>query len=219
MKKKLLTATVILAAMSIVGAISFFIAFVRILKVPTGSMANTIIPGDRVLTSLWVGEIKRGDIIVFKFPNDQKIQYMQRVIGLPGETIQVRDTKVYINGQELSERRTKIEGDADDHQGLLKEVSTEGDGPYTVYYDADQAESESNIAAMKFGVSQPFQIPQGHYFILGDCRDNSLDGRFWGTVPGSLIVGKAVMIYVSYEENGMGHTGKLREGRAFIRLQ
>lgn len=119
--------------------------------VPSGSMENTIQPGDRLLGfrfSYWFSEPQRGDIVVFKYPIDKalgkKTNYIKRIVGLPGETIEIRDAKIYINGSE-----TPLE------EPYLKEA-------WTVMNDGFV-----------------FEVPEGCYLTLGDNRNNSSDSRYW----------------------------------------
>lgn len=116
-------------------------------RVPSGSMENTIMTKDRLIGfrfSYWFDEPQRGDIILFPYPVDEKQTYIKRVIGLPGETVEIREGKIYIDGSE-----EPLEED------YLKETWTwENDG-YT------------------------FNVPKGCYFVLGDNRNDSEDGRFW----------------------------------------
>ena len=132
----------------------FFIIYVR---VPSGSMENSIMTKDRLIGfrfSYWFDEPQRGDIILFSYPVDEKQTYIKRVIGLPGETVEIRDGKIYIDGSS-----EPLEED------YLKETWTwENDG-YT------------------------FKVPEGCYFVLGDNRNDSEDGRFWAQI--ALNEGKA----------------------------
>lgn len=119
--------------------------------VPSGSMENTIQPGDRLLGfrfSYWFSEPQRGDIVVFKYHIDKAMgkntNYIKRVIGLPGETVEIRDAKIYINGSE-----------------------TPLDEPYL----------KEEWTVMNDGFT--FEIPEGHYLTLGDNRNNSSDSRYW----------------------------------------
>lgn len=119
--------------------------------VPSGSMENTIQPGDRLLGfrfSYWFSEPQRGDIVVFKYPIDKalgkKTNYIKRIVGLPGETVEIRDAKIYINGSE-----------------------TPLDEPYL----------KEEWTVMNDGFV--FEIPEGHYLTLGDNRNNSSDSRYW----------------------------------------
>ncbi len=190
-KKILISLGGLAAAVLITGGIWYFVSF-RVVRVPSGSMANTIIPGDSVLCSKSARTIARGDIVLFRYPPAPEAQYLMRVIGLPGETIELRGVKVLINGRELIEARTYI--DMGDGKGALKELGAEGEGRYRAYYIKRESENDENINGARYAVKEPFEIPQEHYFVLGDSRDNSLDSRFWGAVPRELVTGKALMI-------------------------
>ena len=161
---------------------------VQAFKIPTGSMENNLLIGDHLLVNkfvfgpmptaleravLPVRDVRRGDIIVFKYPDEPERDFIKRVIGLPGETLELRDKKIYINGQPLDE-------------------------PYVHYIDATHAASEvtSFDVRERYG---PVTVPQGEYFVMGDNRDNSQDSRYWGFLKRNYIKGKAVLIYWSYE--------------------
>src|SRR5215510_884588 len=212
LNKILISIIAVFFLLLLIGTIWGFLSF-RVVNWKTGSMANTIISGDRILCKIGVGEIKRGEIVLFKLPADPKVFYLKRVIGLPGETVQFRGMKVLINGQELAEARTIIDLRTVNGppEGLLPEVSSEGTGKYRVYYEKPGDEIDEELHGMRNGVREPYRISEGHYFVVGDCRDNSLDSRFWGTVPRELIVGKALMILDSSAPGG--------ENRAFTSLQ
>jgi signal peptidase I len=176
------------AALGIVRDI--FIAFVlavfirafavQAYKIPSGSMIPTLLVGDYILVNrlsyglripyykyvLRWGEIKRGDIIVFVFPEEPSKDFIKRVIALPGETIEIRKKKVYINGREIEDKWGFFK---DDYVGPPRD---------------------------DFG---PFQVPQGHVFVMGDNRDESNDSRFWGPVNIENIKGKAFIIYFSWD--------------------
>ena len=199
--------------------------------VPTGSMQNTILIGDYLLVNKFIfapsgnpipflpqRDIKRGDIIVFKYPGNKlhprndssrgivpyQINYVKRVIGLPGETVEFRNNQVFINGQLLPEHR--IIGDADDNESALQthefESSPEG-ATYSVYYSEDTMKAVESGRSMahagyEFGVEgKPMVVPENQFFVMGDSRDNSEDSRFWGFVPRELIVGRAMFVYWS----------------------
>jgi signal peptidase I len=225
---------------------------VQAVKVPTGSMQNTIHIGDHLLVNKFIfapgpvlpflpqREIRRGDVIVFKYPgkyqgdprfrdnpevNDAapdntpyKTNYVKRVIGLPGDVLELRGTDVYINGQPLSEHKVAAvnppgEDDGDplngDERGapLKDELETPlvGEhapkpGPesdYTVFWRPDKMKGARRGPAE----GERFIIPEGHYFAMGDNRDNSLDSRFWGYVPRHAIIGRAMFVYWSYDES------------------
>ena len=177
---------------------------VQAFKIPTGSMENNLLIGDHLLVNKFVfgpsasaGEravlpmrdIRRGDIVVFKYPDDPDRDFIKRVIGLPGDTLELRNKKVFLNGQPLEE-------------------------PYVHFLDTtpDAQEVTSLSVRERYG---PVTVPERHYFVMGDNRDNSQDSRYWGFLPRDLIKGKALMIYWSYEsgredyvEQGAGATVK-----------
>jgi signal peptidase I len=207
--------------------------------VPTGSMQNTILIGDYLLVNKFIfapggkplpflpqREIVRGDIIVFKYPgnkihpeNDRsrgiipyQINYVKRVIALPGETVEFRNNQVFINGQLLPEHR--IIGDADDNESALETREFEqrdANENYTVYY------SENTMSSAQAGRNLPrprdaefgFQgktmvVPENEFFVMGDSRDNSEDSRYWGFVPRDLIIGRAMFVYWSCDRGASG---------------
>ncbi len=214
-KRKRVIAAAVLAV--ILFAVGFYIVFfIRLVKVPTGSMKNTILPGDRVAVNIVFRQIERGDIVIFKFPMDPSVQFIQRVIGLPGESIRLRDKRVYINGNELSERRVSVERVLPDDPSPMKELSADGGGSYSVLYNkADPGDLDLSDDLIPYGIKEPFQIPEGSYFVMGDNRDNSLDSRFWGVVPRDSITGKAFLIY--WSEDPLDK--KTRWDRTFSRLR
>jgi len=213
MSKKGKTLIIVASVLFLVvaGGATNFLIYYRIVRVPTGAMANTIIPGDSVLCRMHVGEIKRGDIVIFKLPTDPKVMYVKRVIGLPGETIQVKGHRVFINGKELSEERALIRLTEGPELPVVRVEPKPQDAWYRVFYDidrfSDQDDFEINPRA-KYGLAQSYPVPQGHYFVMGDSRDNSEDSRYWGTVPRDLIVGEALMIYTSSAKGGEGRLFK-----------
>ena len=216
MSKKGKTLIIVAAALflALAGMGTYFLIYYRIVHVPTGGMANTIIPGDRVLCRMYVGEIKRGDIVIFKLPTDPKVIYVKRVIGLPGETIQVKGHRVFVNGKELPEERALIRLTGEPELPVVKVEPKPQDAWYRVFYDVERYsggdEFEVNPRAV-YGIAEPYPIRQGNYFVLGDSRDNSEDSRYWGPVSRELIVGKTMMI--------VGSTAKGTEKRSFKSLE
>ena len=172
---------------------------VQAFKIPTGSMENNLLIGDHLLVNKFVfgpaarperavlpmRDIHRGDIVVFKYPDEPERDFIKRVIGLPGETIELRNKKVYVNGQPLEE-------------------------PYVHFLEpAHNAQEVTSFDVReRYG---PVTVPAGQYFVMGDNRDNSQDSRYWGFLPRGYIKGQALMIYWSYdsgaptaEDDGLG---------------
>jgi signal peptidase I len=210
----------------------FFMTFVaQSAVVPSASMENSIYVGDHFLVNKFIfgpgptlpflpqREVRRGDIVVFKFPGESspregivqyKTLFIKRVIGLPGETIQVKGANVYVNGKPLPEyhveTRDRLLGN---DKAELKELSApaaRAGEPYAVYYRPETLSKRDGgdadpFSSFKYAVGAPFKIPEGHYFMMGDNRDNSADSRVWGPVSRDLIVGRAMFIIWSYDEH------------------
>ena len=207
--------------------------------VPTGSMQNTILIGDYLLVNKFIfapggkplpfmpqREIERGDIIVFKFPGYPKeltkskaerdqagvpyqTNFVKRVVGLPGDTVEFRSNEVYVNGQPLAENRVTADSPTDRYgrendQAALAVKSEEQRAPdekYSVYYGEDSMEEAIAGRLRPSGVygveGKPYKVPEGSYFVMGDSRDHSLDSRYWGAVSRDLVVGRAMFVYWS----------------------
>lgn len=162
---------------------------VQAFKIPTGSMENNLLIGDHLLVNkfvfsptavaaaraiLPVSTVRRGDVVVFKYPEDPERDFIKRIVGLPGETLEVRNKVVHIDGRPLQEPYVHF-------------LQPAGRGAHEVTsYDVRE----------NYG---PVTIPAGHYFAMGDNRDNSQDSRYWGFLPASYVKGKALLVYWSYE--------------------
>jgi signal peptidase I len=216
---------------------------IQAVTVPTGSMQNTILVGDYLLVNKFIfapggkpvpllpqREIKRGDIIVFKFPGYEDTRgmrsadiaqagapyttnFVKRVIGMPGETIEFRNNQVYIDGVLHPEHRITADlpldkdGDPNDEAPLVVkgEESREDNEKYSVYYkESSMQEAEKGRLGVsgKYGVpGGQIKVPADSYFVLGDSRDHSLDSRYWGFVHRDLIIGRAMFVYWSCDRS------------------
>lgn len=176
-------------------------------RIPSGSMKPTLLEGDFILVNKFtygvrlpvfgtkiikMGEPKRGDILVFRFPNDTSIDFIKRVIGVPGDKISYKDKVVYLNGQPLKQEFLSSVYDTDmigRSYALKHNKEMLPDHPHSVYVDSARPAS-----------SMPeITVPKGMYFVMGDNRDNSEDSRSWGFVPEELILGKAFFIWMSWD--------------------
>jgi len=214
---------------------------VEAFQIPSGSMIPTLEVGDHIFVSKFsyavgipftnakiveLGKPRRGDIIVFKYPPDPSVDYIKRVVGLPGETIEVRHNELFINGQPMAREHLPQpcgagEGGLDGEEDRRScEVWLEHlDGKTHVTHQ----EPNRSIAS-DFG---PVTIPPGNYFAMGDNRDNSKDSRVWGFVPYALIKGKALVVWWSRDpaRGGLSPAGvadwfkSIRWNRFFQRVQ
>jgi signal peptidase I len=221
-RKKLLILSLIGVLLSVALLVGYRLFFLKMVIVPTGAMANTIIPGDRLVVKRTWGGIARGDLVVFRYPKQPEAQYIARVIGLPGESIQVRDDLVFIDGNEIQERRVFVKQVRDFEDGMLEERSSEGSGPYSVFYFLRDQSTRALLGGepneVTFGTRWPFKIPDQEYFVMGDNRDNSYDSRFQGTVPRQLIWGKPTVIYWSSHSNA-AHKENVRWERMWTKVK
>ncbi len=152
-------------------------------KIPSGSMLDTLLIGDYIMVNRFVyapassdlersllpmRDIRRGDIVVFKFPQQPETDYIKRVIGLPGDLLEIRRGVVLINGEPLDE-------------------------PYVIPEHVNSRE-----------VMAPIRVKPGHYYVMGDNRASSADSRVWGQLPRELIKGRALLIWLSVNNDGGG---------------
>ena len=222
------------AVVTVIMALFGMTFIVQAVKVPTGSMQNTITVGDHLLVNKFIfapgprlpvlpqREIRRADIIVFKYPGNPfdperdrqednipfKVNYVKRVIGLPGDTVEVKGLRVYVNGQPLPEHIV-VAQNINDKAPLqtVEDTPRQGNELYDVYYfprtvtAARQGQDVNSSPDFHFAVNgKPAKVPDNSYFVMGDDRDNSLDSRAWGFVPRELVIGRAMFVYWSYDE-------------------
>ena len=164
---------------------------VQAYNIPSGSMKPTLLVGDFILVNKLVyklSEPQRGDIVVFKWPVNPQIDFIKRIIGMPGDTIEVKGEKVFINGKEVPLRFiSKLLEDGTDKL-IYEEILPNGVRHKIALYEYPFIPRKDAYYA---------KIPEGYYFVMGDNRDNSEDSRYWGLLPRENIVGKAFVIYFS----------------------
>jgi signal peptidase I len=160
-------------------------------KIPTGSMENNLLVGDHLIVNKTIFSpasspvdrvlmpmrpIKRGDVVVFKYPKEPDRDFVKRVIGLPGDRLELHRKVVSINGQPLQE-------------------------PYVQFMEPPSKDGPPRRDDLREEYG-PVTVPPGQYFMMGDNRDNSEDSRYWGFMPVSYVKGKALFIYYSFDDTG-----------------
>ena len=199
-------------------------------RIPSGSMLPTLHVGDFILVNkydyglrlpvantkvLEIGAPKRGDVIVFRYPVDTSIDYIKRVVGVPGDTVEYRNKVLYVNGveQKLAAPRDFI--DENTMVTLTEYDETLGDVTHLVAFDHRRPSWVPEGAISKKEPTCTYneagficKVPEGHYFAMGDNRDNSEDSRYWGFVPDENLVGRAVLIWANFGD--MSRVGGFR---------
>jgi len=196
---------------------------VQAFRIPTGSMKDTLLVGDFLLVNKFVygartpdgipftnitlpfwrlpafKQPEPGDIIVFKYPSDPSLDYIKRCIAVGGQTVEMRDGVVYVNGQlEGKQEVVKREWDPDPNENchmIYSKITTSNGKTYEIRHREDH-----NLKSSYENFS-PIQVPAGHYFMMGDNRDNSADSRSWGFLPAENVVGQAMVIYWSWDKS------------------
>lgn len=194
-------------------------------KIPSGSMMPTLLVGDLILVNkfsygvrlpvvhtklLDIGSPQPGDVMVFRFPKDPTFDYIKRVVGVPGDTVSYANKRLSINGKEVL---SKDAGEFFDTERLAysrQYSETVGENAHKVLTDQEKNAPILGLDSfpMKENCSYPSpgavtcKVPEGHYFMMGDNRDNSLDSRFWGFVPEANIVGKAFFVWMNFSDFG-----------------
>lgn len=199
---------------------------VEAFRIPTGSMENTLLVGDFLLvnkfvygirTPDWLGvpftdigfsfpsyrfpgprSVKSGDIIVFKYPGDRTLNYIKRCVATPGQILEVRNKQLYVDGE--------IFENPPESKFLSRSRVKRGIRERGIFGPKGNSWNHDNYG--------PITIPEGKYFVMGDNRDNSADSRYWGFLPEEDVVGKALLIYFSFDK----HT-RLNEFYKFVRWE
>lgn len=205
-----LTKALIWCVIAVIAVRSFI---VEPFKIPSSSMVPSLNIGDHIFVSkfsyglsvpfskiefLKIAEPSRGDVVVFLFPKDESLHYVKRLVGLPGDKIEIKGRTVIVNGEEIKKEAvtdlseiTKITGDTEPSGEYFKEKL--GNVTHLVRYSRGETDySISNIN---------LEVPPDHYFMMGDNRDDSYDSRSWGFVPRENIKGRALMVWLSLDQN------------------
>jgi signal peptidase I len=191
-------------------------------RIPSGSMLPSLLVGDFILVNKFVygirlpvlnkkiiniEEPKRGDVMVFRFPGNPADNYIKRVIGLPGDRILYKEKQLFINGQPV--------GRTDDHDTYAYQEG--GELPVAAKEYTEDLDGVRHAILLSANFNQEpmeFTVPAGHYFVMGDNRDHSNDSRYWGYVPEANLVGKAFLIWFSWDAAHGGGIDWARIGKA-----
>lgn len=188
-------------------------------RIPSSSMVPTLLVGDLILVSKFaygfrlpvldtkvipMGEPERGDVVVFRYPEDPSLDYIKRVIGLPGDVIEYRNKTVFLNGSALA---IEVLGPFSKTDGERKLPGQLLGMEYLTGVDHEILINPTTYDPRFQG--RKWVVPAGEYFVLGDNRDNSRDSRFWGFVPEDHLVGKAFLVWMHLSPSGWGRIGTL----------
>jgi len=185
-------------------------------RIPSGSMIPSLYIGDFILVNKFaygvrmpvfnkvlfdVDKPQRGDVVVFRYPREPSVDYIKRVVGVPGDHIAYYGKVLYVNGKELGRKR-------------IGEYSGPGENNPSMEYEEDLQGVKHNILliSQRPGLDAEYIVPPKSYFMMGDNRDNSNDSRYWGVVAEEYLVGKAFMVWMHF------NNGKIQDGIGFERI-
>ena len=188
-------------------------------KIPSGSMMPTLVAGDFILVNKFsygirlpvlntkiidIDDPKRGDVVVFRYPINPSVDYIKRIVGLPGDRISYQDKTLYVNGEKVTQTPMGFYqgvGSGTNMNGASVRIENLPGREHQMLVRQDQPNHQYPCLAMG-----EYQVPAGHYFAMGDNRDNSNDSRFWCAVPDENLVGEAFFIWMNWEvgEAGVG---------------
>ena len=199
-------------------------------KIPSSSMVPTLLVGDFILVNKYtygirlpvanrklieLGRPERGDVMVFRFPEDPSLDYIKRVVGVPGDRIEYRNKRLSVNGTPVPLRQVDDYLQKERMQFSRRFIETVNGAEHEILLDEDASASFMPARAFPFAGNCNYNmnglactVPPGHYFVMGDNRDNSSDSRVWGFVPDENIVGKAFFIWLNLNE--LGRFGSFR---------
>jgi len=193
-------------------------------KIPSSSMVPTLLVGDFILVNKFtygirlpvanrklveLGSPQRGDVMVFRYPDDPSLDYIKRVVGLPGDRVEYRNKRLSINGNPVALRQIEDYLSKERMQFSRRYVESLGGVEHEILLEEDAPPSMTPSRAFPFAANCNYNmsglacsVPPGHYFMMGDNRDNSSDSRVWGFVPDENIVGKAFFIWLNFTDLG-----------------
>jgi signal peptidase I len=199
-------------------------------KIPSSSMVPTLLVGDFILVNKFtygirlpvanrkiveLGSPERGDVMVFRYPEDPSLDYIKRVVGLPGDRVEYRNKRLSINGSPVPTRQIEDYLSKERMQFSRRYAESLGHVEHELLLEEDAPPSMASSRAFPFAANCNYNmtglactVPPGHYFVMGDNRDNSSDSRVWGFVPDENIVGKAFFIWLNLTE--LGRFGSFR---------
>lgn len=181
-------------------------------KIPSGSMMPTLVAGDFILVNKFsygirlpvlnakiieIGSPQRGDVVVFRYPINPKVDYIKRIVGLPGDRISYQNKRLFVNGEEVTQTPMGYYqgvGSGSNMNGASVRIENLPGKEHQILIRQNQPNHQYPCLAMG-----EYIIPAGHYFAMGDNRDNSNDSRFWCAVPDENLVGKAFFIWMNWE--------------------
>lgn len=191
-------------------------------KIPSGSMIPTLQIGDFILVNKFaygirlpiinekvipIGEPRRGDVMVFRYPDDPSLDYIKRVVGLPGDRVEYRDKRLIINGHPIPERQMSDYLSKDTMQYYSRYLENLDGVEHQILIDNNAPAFVPQVKTFPFSQDCNYnadslvcKVPAGHYFMMGDNRDNSSDSRVWGFVPEANIIGKAFFIWLNLND-------------------
>jgi signal peptidase I len=191
-------------------------------KIPSGSMIPTLLVGDFIVVNKFayglrlpvthtkvvpMGEPQRGDVVVFRYPVDPKVNFIKRLVGLPGDTISYRNKQLYVNGKKVPVEPAGHYGSSDvkcstPRPDALRLSETLGTVSHDILIHAGSGSRDGQ-----------WTVPDGHYFVMGDNRDRSNDSREWGFVPDGNLMGRAVGIWLNFDyKKGCGDFSRVGDG-------
>ena len=180
-------------------------------RIPSGSMMPTLLVGDFILVNKYdygirlpvlnikvidIGEPQRGDVVVFRYPKNPSVDYIKRLVGLPGDRISYYNKLLHINGKPVGQVPAGIfvgKGSGVSMSGASERIEQLGDVQHHIL-----------VIPNTPGMEGEYIVPDGEYFVMGDNRDNSNDSRYWGTVPEANLVGKAFRIWMNWDSANGG---------------